>query len=116
MKFLLDENVEFRVVAFLRGEGYDVKTIVDDYQASLSDVDVLLLATTEQRVLITNDRDFSELIYRQHLAHTGIIFFRLPLDTTATQKITWLKQLFSTQADALGKFIVITAKGIRIRS
>jgi predicted nuclease of predicted toxin-antitoxin system len=38
---------------------------------------VLAIATAEQRVLLTNDKDFGELIFRRRLPHAGVILFRL---------------------------------------
>ena len=71
MKFLLDANVEFRLATFLTSLGHDVKTIAHDFPASLTDHEVLALAVKEQRILLTNDRDYGELIFRQHLPHRG---------------------------------------------
>jgi len=75
MKFLLDENVEFRIATFLTQEGHDVTAIAYDYPYALSDVQVLSIAASENRILITNDRDFGELIYRQKYAHAENITY-----------------------------------------
>jgi predicted nuclease of predicted toxin-antitoxin system len=61
MRFLLDENAELRIAAFLTQAGHDVTSIVQDHPRSISDERVLALAHVEQRILITNDRDFGEL-------------------------------------------------------
>ena len=58
MRFLLDENAEFRIGRFLRGLGHDVTSIAVDYERGQNDRTVLELAVDEQRILITNDRDF----------------------------------------------------------
>src|SRR4051812_25262357 len=105
MRFLLDENAEFRIAAFLKDQGHDVTAIAHDYPASLPDSEVLQLAVSEQRILITNDRDFGALIFHQRLPHTGVIYFRLPLDTTAELKIAWLKRIFADYADRLDQFL-----------
>ena len=115
MRFLLDENVESRVAAFLTAEGHDVTTIGQDYPFALHDEDVLRIAHTEQRVLVTNDRDFGELIFKQQRPHSGVIYFRLPLDTTAAEKITWLQQILASYQGSLDSFLVVTATGIRVR-
>jgi len=47
------------------------------YTRSIEDHEVLEIARAEDRILITNDKDFGELIYRQQLEHTGVILFRL---------------------------------------
>ena len=115
MRFLLDENVEHRAATFLQSEGHDVTTIVDDYPRSIDDRDVLALAVSEGRILITNDRDFGELIFSQHLPHAGVIYFRLPLDTAATDKTDRLRELLASHQADLTAFIVVTPTGVRIR-
>jgi predicted nuclease of predicted toxin-antitoxin system len=115
VKFLLDESAEFRIAGFLESDGHDVTAIAHDYPASLEDPDVLELARTEQRVLITNDRDFGELVFRRHLPHAGVIYFRVPLDTTAEQKIAWLQRILAELADRLDQFIVVEPHRIRVR-
>ncbi len=62
MKFLLDENVEYRIAAFLKKHGHDVTAIAHDYPNALTDRAVLAIAAAEKRILITNDRtDFASL-------------------------------------------------------
>src|SRR6266699_58426 len=77
MKFLLDENIDARLLPFLQELGHDVTSVAKDYFYGLFDEDVLAMAHQEHRILITNDRDFGELIFRQQLPHSGIILFRL---------------------------------------
>jgi len=115
MTFLLDENVEYRIATFLRDEGHDVTTIVEDYTRSIDDREVLHLAQTEGRILITNDRDFGELIFSQQLPHTGVIYFRLPLDTAAVDKIARLREMLASHQADLGSFIVVAPAAIRVR-
>ena len=115
MKFLLDESAEFRIAAFLTNQGHDVKTIVRDYTPGLPDSEVLAIARHEQRILITNDRDFGELIFRQILPHSGVIYFRLGLASTAEEKIARLARLLRTHADRLDRFLVVTLGRIRVR-
>ncbi len=78
MKFLLDENAEYRLALYLKERGHDVKAIAYDFPHALIDEEVLAIAYREQRVLLTNDNsDFGELIFRYHLPHCGVIVFRL---------------------------------------
>ncbi|SRR5712691_3385069 len=87
MKFLLDENVERRLAVFLKRQGYDIQTIGYDYPKSLRDRAILALAVQEKRILLTSDyTDFYDLIFRQHLPHSGVIVLRLnDIDITAKQ-------------------------------
>ena len=67
MRFLLDQNVDRRFAAFLASLGHDVKVIAADYPPGLPDREVLAIGRRERRVLLTNDRDFGELVVREHL-------------------------------------------------
>ena len=76
MKFLVDESVEYRIVAFLRNLGYNTLSVAESFP-SVDDKTVLATAYQEYRIVITNDKDFGELIYKLQLPHKGIILFRL---------------------------------------
>jgi predicted nuclease of predicted toxin-antitoxin system len=115
MRFLLDESAEFRIAAFLREQGHDVTAIAHDYPHALSDAEVLALASSEGRILLTNDRDFGELIFRQHRSHAGIIYFRLGLAATAEAKIAWLGRILVSHGDRLDHFLVVTPRSVRVR-
>lgn len=114
MKFLLDENAEYRLAAFLIGQGHDVTAIAHDYPHALTDQDVLSIARRERRVLITNDLDFGELIFRQGRPHHGVILLRLPAGGTA-RKIAALKRLLASHADSVHEFVIVGPRGVRIR-
>ena len=65
--------------------------------------------------MITNDKDFGELTFKEKLSHCGVIFLRLN-DETATNKIFILKNLLHNHTQFIGKehFIVVTESAIRI--
>lgn len=115
MRFLLDESAEARIALFLAAHGHDATRIGRDYPASLPDEAVLALAHREQRILITNDKDFGELVVREHYPHAGVILFRFPLDSTAQQKIQALEALLAAHAAPLDHLYVLTPQGIRTR-
>ncbi len=91
MRFLLDESMELRVGRFLRSLGHDVTAIVRDYTRSIADKDVLSLGHDEGRVLVTNDRDFSFLVFNEFRPHSGVILFRLGRGGTIDNKINRLQ-------------------------
>ena len=115
MRFLLDQSAEARIAAFLSDRGHDATRVARDYPAGLPDHDVLAIAQNEQRILITNDRDFGELIVRHGHPHAGVIFFRFPPDSTAQEKIAALGRLLVTHAQQLDQFLVVTPRGVRVR-
>jgi len=64
-------------------------------------------------ILVTNDKDFGEKVFKEHRLHHGIILLRLA-NESAINKISVLKQLIDNHEMKLsGKFIVVTEKQIR---
>ena len=114
MKFLLDESADFPLADMLSDLGHDVKAIVTDYPRSIADEEVLEIAAREDRILLTNDRDFGELIFRQHLQHSGVILFRLGSEPIET-KAAWLRYVLNHYPEHLNNFIVVTENGVRVR-
>lgn len=113
MKFLLDESAEYRIAAFLRELGHDVTAIAHDYPASLTDHAVLVIAADEGRIVITNDLDFGDLVFRGERPHRGVILFRLPSGNTA-EKIKALGDALLSHADQFDNFVVIDDHGVRV--
>ena len=114
MKFLVDESVEFPVVIFLRTLGHDVASVAENF-SSVRDADVLAAAHKEHRVLLTNDKDFGELIFLRGLPHHGVVLLRL-LREDVPSKIERLRVLLETHGDDLQEnFTVVALDGIRVR-
>lgn len=88
--------------------------IAHDYPHALKDQEVLAIAWQEQRILITNDRDFGELLVRQRLAHAGVILFRLHNEDLITKQ-RWLTYVLTHHARDLHHLIVVTDQKVRIR-
>ena len=116
MKFLLDQSTDARLVPYLRQLGHDVTRIASDYAQGLPDKEVLNIAQQEKRILITDDRDFGELVFRLRLPHNGVIFFRLGNYAPLMTKIDRLAYVISHYSDRLNNFIVVTKHRIRVRS
>jgi uncharacterized protein with PIN domain len=114
MRFLFDQSTDRRLAPYLRQAGHDVTVIAADYPPSLPDDAVLTIAQREQRVLITEDRDFGELVFRHRHAHSGVIYWRLPPMELAA-KIARLSGLLDEHAADLDQFLVVTERGVRVR-
>ncbi len=76
MRFLADENVARPIVEGLRAAGLDVESI-GETKAGASDSQVVEAARQGGRVLVTEDRDFGEMIVRQKLDLRGVILLEL---------------------------------------
>src|SRR5437016_1839193 len=107
-------KIRVHLAAFLKAQGHDVTAIAHDYLHALKDQDVLAIAQQEQRILITNARDFGELMIRQQLAHAGVILFRLRAEDLPTKQ-RWLTYVLTHHANDLHNLIVITDQKVRIR-
>jgi predicted nuclease of predicted toxin-antitoxin system len=114
MKILLDENVDIRLKAALTALGHDVTAIVTDYTQSLTDEQVLATAVSEDRLLITNDRDFGDLIVRSQAEHRGLIYLRLSTVDLASL-FARVNFVLTTQQDTLHELLIVTDQRIRRR-
>ena len=86
---------------------------VYDEARGMEDGDIIQKAFVENRILITNDKDFGEKIYRDHRPHRGIILLRLE-DERTTQKIETIRRLLEYYADQLSNhFVVVTETQVR---
>lgn len=113
MKFLVDECIGPTVAEWLKQNGYNVISIYDDLQG-IDDNMVLEKALLENRVLITSDKDFGEIIFKNNKQHCGVILLRL-INEKPINKIVILKNLLQNyHQDILGNFIVVTEKTVRI--
>ncbi|MBC8548815.1 MAG: DUF5615 family PIN-like protein, partial [Candidatus Brocadiales bacterium] len=70
MKFLADECCDTGLVSSLRNDGHDVVYILEK-KPGISDDEVLLDAYNEGRILLTEDKDFGELVYRLRKPSVG---------------------------------------------
>jgi predicted nuclease of predicted toxin-antitoxin system len=72
VRFLVDECTGPQVAAWLRGEGHDVFSVFDEARG-IEDDTVIQKAYDQNWILITNDKDFGEKVYRGLQPHRGII-------------------------------------------
>lgn len=113
MKFLLDENISPKIGYWLKEQKYKIKLAAEHLHQS-SDTKILETAVREDYILITNDKDFADLVYAQSLKHKGIILFRLRINTSEFM-MKRLKALFKKCKNLSNKFIVIEDARIRER-
>jgi predicted nuclease of predicted toxin-antitoxin system len=112
IKFIADVNVEKAIVDYLLEEGYDVKWI-PDYNREMLDEDLLELAKVEGRILITNDKDFGEIVFFQKSLSLGIILLRIKGQKVEV-KLKLIKELFQNYRNKLlNNFVIITDKKLR---
>jgi predicted nuclease of predicted toxin-antitoxin system len=114
MKFVADEGVDGTLVKLLRNAGHDV-TYFAETDRSTDDAVILEIANSENRILITRDLDFGELVWRMKMVHTGIILVRAEeLNSVSRSKL--VAEFIAAYQDLLANyFIVIQPGAARIR-
>ena len=114
MRFLFDVcAASRRMQRALERRGHDVRSAVD-INPRATDHDILSWATAEQRVLVTEDKDFGELVFVRRLPHACIVRF---VEMTVDEKIAAMIELVERHQDAMhaGSMIVVTRSRVRIR-
>ncbi|MBK8429864.1 MAG: DUF5615 family PIN-like protein [Chloroflexi bacterium] len=112
MRFLVDECTGPAVARWLRQQGHDVFSVYEEARG-MSDAEIIHKAFAEQWILITNDKDFGEKIYREQHLHHGVIFLRLA-NERAGSKIETLQKLLKQYEDVLARhYLVVTETRMR---
>ena len=112
MRFLVDECTGPAVAGWLKNQDHDVFSIFDSGRG-MEDEEIIRKAVKENRILITNDKDFGDKVYRDGRIHNGIILLRLQ-DERPENKIRILDNLFKSYEENLkNSFVVVTEERVR---
>ena len=116
MRFLLDQDVYAKTIQFLHGFGHDLVRVSELGLAQASDATILQTAQAQNRILITRDRDYGNLVFVQSLG-TGVIYLRI-LPATLTDVHAELNRVITTYSEeALSRaFVVVSQGGHRFRA
>jgi predicted nuclease of predicted toxin-antitoxin system len=98
----------------LRNDGFDIDYVLELIPGA-EDEAVLEMAYSQQRILITQDKDFGELVFRLHQPHHGIVLIRLEGYTPQFKAEIVTRFLQQHEKEMLDKFTVIQPNAIRIR-
>ena len=113
MKLLVDTCAGQRLTGHLRRAGHDV-VFVGDWKEDPGDDEILAIARTEQRLIITRDKDFGALVIRDKLPHCGIVrLVELPPAREADLCLDALTR-HATEL-ARGALITLGAHRVRVR-
>jgi len=115
MKLLANENVPLQSIKALKNAGFDIKSIGEDYSGIL-DSEVIDIAINEERIIITFDRDYGELIFKKgYRPEEGVIYLRWD-SFQPDEPGFYLIQLFSSgKINFKNSLTVISEKSIRQR-
>jgi len=114
MRFVADEGVDRPIVERLRSLRHDVECVAE-YSPSISDAAVLLRANEIGAILVTQDKDFGELVFRQGRVTNGILLLRLAGLSPEDKPTIVGSTIAGHEIELAGAFSVLTQSNLRIR-
>ncbi|WKZ65721.1 MAG: DUF5615 family PIN-like protein [Flavobacteriales bacterium] len=115
MHFLANENFPAPGIALLRSAGYDL-TSIRETAPGVSDHVVIAMARTESRVILTFDKDYGEIIFKEGIENPPAVVFFRHRGKDPLAAATLLLDLLAQGTAILGRFTVIEEGGLRQRT
>jgi len=114
LKIVADENIDLPIVVRLRSEGHEVLYIAE-LDPGTDDRTVLFRSGNAGAILLTADKDFGDLVYRQAQEHAGILLVRIA-GLKPEEKADLVASAFARHgAELVSTFAVLSERVLRIR-
>lgn len=114
MKLLADENVDGAIVAWLRAAGHDVAWGAESAPTA-TDREVIERCLVEKRILLTNDLDFGEMVFRQGLTPAGVVLLRLQAGAESDRLARFMQHWPVIEGRSEGNYLVVRNNAVRVR-
>ena len=114
MKIIADESLNYKFVTALRNEGYDVLSISEKH-ASIADKEILEMSVLAPAIVITEDKDFGELVFKLKKDFITVILLRYEINTLVHVLANLLSVLKNHNKDLYKCFVTIDQNRTRIR-
>jgi predicted nuclease of predicted toxin-antitoxin system len=114
VRWLADECVDSGLVSRLRDAGHDVVYMAEVARAA-SDAEVLRRAQTEARVLLTEDKDFGDLVFRRGQSVPGVVLLRIDPAMQASKGFRLDAAINRFGDGLLGRYVIVEAARLRSR-
>jgi predicted nuclease of predicted toxin-antitoxin system len=114
MNFLADESVDQPIVVRLRDDGHDVVAVAE-IAPTIPDVTVLAQANQRGDLLLTADKDFGEIVFRQRQVTAGVVLIRLAGLSPESKARVVSGVIRERGGEIPGAFTVISPGMVRIR-
>ncbi|WP_369723514.1 DUF5615 family PIN-like protein [Bradyrhizobium sp. LLZ17] len=115
VRWLADECVSFSLVREFRRVGHDMHYVAE-FAASVSDTEVIALASREGRLLLTADKDFGELVFRRGQVVPGLVLLRIDPGNGALVWARLLEAINQFGEGLFGRYVVVDEIRFRSRS
>src|ERR1700694_3154022 len=106
MRFLADESCDFAVVRALRSAGHDVLAVSEFQQRSV-DRELLEMAHRDERILLTEDKDFGWLTFVAHARSPGVVLIRFPASARSALGASISRLIVELESKLKGAFVVL---------
>jgi predicted nuclease of predicted toxin-antitoxin system len=113
LRFMADESCDFAVVRALRAEGYDVLAVAEVAPRSV-DREVIEQASRDNRVLLTEDKDFGWLVFASQADSAGVMLIRFPGKGRQVLVHTITELVRAQAQELIGAFVVVQPGHIRV--
>jgi predicted nuclease of predicted toxin-antitoxin system len=114
LTFLADESVDRQIVEAVRRNGHKIVAVAET-SAGIPDMQVLNWASGAGAILLTADKDFGELVFRQQRVHSGVMLIRLHGQEPQTKAEIVAAAIEKHGDELVFRFSVVTSKAVRIR-
>ena len=111
MKFLTDENIATSVIKSLRNKEYNVKDVKEENLYGSDDEKILSIANDEDRIVITHDKNFANLLNNPYKEHKGVIILRFSDQSPQNVSTKLLEFLDSVGENKIKNRVTIIADG-----
>jgi predicted nuclease of predicted toxin-antitoxin system len=108
-KFVIDVGVGRSIESWLKSQGFDVITI-SAINPEMKDSEIIQLANIEDGIIITMDKDFGELVFREKNKHKGILLLRLE-DAMSEEKLAVIQNITSEHLNKLKNTFCVYQNG-----
>jgi predicted nuclease of predicted toxin-antitoxin system len=114
VRWLVDECVDAELVSHLRAAGHDV-VYVAEVASGVSDVDVLMRTHVERRLLLTEDKDFGDLVFRRGGSVPGVVLLRIDPVMRASKSVRLGAAIDRFGENPVGRYTIIEEARFRSR-
>jgi predicted nuclease of predicted toxin-antitoxin system len=112
--FVADESLDGPIIDALRELGYEVVSIAETAPGT-SVSEVLDIAVNARAILLTADKDFGDLVFRQLQLHSGVVLVRLPGSHPNAKAAIVAREIAAHETELQFAFCVISERLTRIR-
>ena len=114
MKFLGDMGISPRTIELLRGQGHDAIHLIEENLERMTDPNILEKARQEERILLTVDLGFAQLLAISGDALPSVILFRLG-NVSREVVNSRLLSVITDYATELKSGVIISVSDVAIR-